>query len=154
MTNQARDLIQRLVDALEMWKLGYGSTAADTCIIQAASAYLAQPEPEGLSEEGVADLIIDLADQQLPRDDFKGPSYLFEFARAAIARYGNRTPVPVPLSERQPTEADCDAEGKCWACGELSAWMRVDRCELTKASGWRAWLPHWALPMPAQEAEQ
>lgn len=77
-----------------------------------------------------------------------------EHARAVLARYGTH-PRPIPVSERLPTEADCDAEGRCWwlTCGsEATApyWYLAD-CEYPARAfpfDPSAWLPAAAIPLP------
>ena len=168
-----RDLIQRLADALESWQLGCGSTAADTCIIQAARAYLAasdepavpdgsEPTDEELMKQACKELGYEYTPQMLSHPvEVIGcldalPEELVSFARAVLARYGSRTPAPIPIAERQPTEADCDAEGLCWLCGKLDRGWRlisITNTGLPKLTYcFSHWLPHWALPVPGMEA--
>ncbi len=62
------------------------------------------------------------------------------------------TPIkPIPVTERLPTEADCDEEGRCWV-GTVP-----DDDELDWSSSWElcklhpndfAWLPAAAIPLP------
>lgn len=78
--------------------------------------------------------------------------------RAVLARYGNRTPAPIPLAERLPTEADCDAEGRCLLFGRYllsgeAAWIYGYPAWAQRfANSYSHWLPHWALPVPGVEA--
>lgn len=85
-------------------------------------------------------------------------------ARAVLTRYGHQRPTPIPLAERQPTEADGDKEGECW-------WWHPDHKEDDFGDGWMLlspkwadgshdsdgspihthWLPHWALPVPEEQ---
>ena len=123
----------------------------------------AQPEPEGPTDEELMkkackELGYEYTPQLLsyPANGIGAleafPGELVNFARAALARYGNRTPTPIPLSERQPTEADCDAEGRCWLLGKIeSDWRLISMKNpgiprLTYC--FSHWLPHWALPVP------
>ena len=63
-----------------------------------------------------------------------------------------RTQEPIPLDKRQPTEADCDSDQKCWWWivddpGQYPYWIYAP----IEASSWAAythWLPYWALPVP------
>jgi len=74
-------------------------------------------------------------------------------AHAALERWGSRTPAPIPPSERLPTEADCDAEGRCWWWHPESHERNACWC-CSRGSGVEPlWLPCWALPVPAVEAE-
>jgi len=78
-----------------------------------------------------------------------------ETIRAAIARYGAIHPRPIPVAERLPTAADCDAEGRCWwlTCGsEATApyWYLAD-CEYPARAfpfDPSAWIPAAAIPLP------
>jgi hypothetical protein len=90
---------------------------------------------------------------------------LLIYARHALVRWGACITAPTPLSERQPTGADCDTEGMCW-------WWHPDHKEDEFGDGWMLlklewadglhdsddslshthWLPHWALPAPGMEA--
>jgi hypothetical protein len=66
------------------------------------SAALAQPEPVGPTEHDIAELAEDIEWKQLPQDEATRPSFLLEFARAVLARWGRPTIKPVPASERLP----------------------------------------------------
>ncbi len=123
-------------------------------VILRARAALSAPEP-GPTEAEVADIAEDLEYRRLPRDTSTGPSFLLEFACAALTRWGRPAVEPVPVSER-PWERDgwCDKEGMCWmgdagGCGFVPSWRLCkpsDSC--------LAWsLPHWALPVPQEGAD-
>ena len=123
----------------------------DDPLVQRARAALAQPEPQ----EPTDDELYDLWDQEGTEADFQECR---RFARAVLARWGSRTPAPIPLSERQPTESDCDAEGRCW-WGRRSEelcnpdWFLATRAEVEEFCEYAPpveWLPHWALPVPAE----
>lgn len=73
--------------------------------------------------------------------------------RAVLARWGNSTTAPIPLSERQPTEADCDAEGRCWWWWHPESYERNACWCYSRGTGTeKLWLPYWALPVPGVEA--
>lgn len=65
-------------------------------------------------------------------------------------------PEPVPVAERLPTAADCDAEGQVWAWrwydpeaddnGDF--WVLVSAEWLARSIRWTHWLPANALPLP------
>lgn len=65
--------------------------------------------------------------------------------------------VPVPVGERLPGAADCDALGRCWWFGPFkeedsttySCWALVD----CPCSGDTHWLPHWAISHPPHSGE-
>jgi len=77
-----------------------------------------------------------------------------ETIRAAIARYGAIHPRPIPVAERMPTAADCDAEGRCWwwyaetmhFCGYWQ--WEADAPERAMDNQPAAWLPAAAIPLP------
>jgi hypothetical protein len=109
-----------------------------------ARAALTQPEPQGPTDEELWDLYQDLGRDFSPT----------EFARTVLARWGTPAIEPVPVSERLPGPADCDAEGLCWwwepDCEQPEAWC-IGLPEYCGSS--THWLPRWALPVPQQEAE-
>jgi len=117
-------------------------------------AALAQPEPQGVSDEEIrlfvektrTDWIKAVTQKGLDPDDFD-----VVLARAALARWGRPAIEPVPVSD-PPGPEDCDAEGCCWAIGERGDWM----CVYVIGRSWSNpiythWLPHWALPVPGVE---
>ena len=78
---------------------------------------------------------------------------LLEEARAVLARWGNRTLEPILLTERQPTEVDCDAEGMCWWWHPESYERNACWC-YSRGSGVESlWLPYWALPIPERVSD-
>jgi hypothetical protein len=61
-------------------------------------------------------------------------------------------PRPIPVAERLPTEADCDAEGKVWAWdANEEIWYREDVPRLLRGRYVFLWLPAAAIPLPQQE---
>jgi hypothetical protein len=120
--------------------------------LAATAAALAQPEPEGPTDQDLDDLANEMLDWNC--EGWRA------YARAAIAadraRWGRPTIEPVPVAERLPGPEDCDAKGRCWVgCPEFSddgdygpttfnpSW------ELAPfAQGDTHWLPHNALPIP------
>ena len=116
---------------------------------------LAQPEPQGVTDEEIDDLASELldGDRASTRD----------FARAVLARWGRPAIEPVPVSERLPGPEDCDAEGRCW-------WWRTDGVEehwelislrdpighnesCASHVNYTHSLPHYALPVSQQQQE-
>ena len=71
-------LADRLIDAVVSW----------------SDAALAQPEPEGVTEQDVAELAEDVEWKQLAQDEATRPSFLLEFARAVLARWGRPAIAP------------------------------------------------------------
>jgi hypothetical protein len=92
---------------------------------RALCAELAQPEPEGTTDEelettaraaeiqymkehgGLTAATPDGIHAQLQAQRLAG-------LRAVLARWGRPTITPIPVSERLPGPEDCDAEGRCW----------------------------------------
>jgi hypothetical protein len=79
-----------------------------------------------------------------------------EYARAVLARYGTH-PRPIPVAERLPTEADCDADGRCWWWMHLEdgriAWLLmplplVPSLAAVALPKRTHWLPAAAIPLP------
>jgi hypothetical protein len=129
-----RELIERLLFLAE--------TAEDYfiyCELRELAAALAQPEPQGPTDEELWDLYQDLGSYFSPT----------EFARTVLARWGRPAIEPVPVSERPPGPKDCDAEGLCWWWSrDITAWCLCFAAD-GDSSEWTHWLPHWALPVPA-----
>jgi hypothetical protein len=161
----ARDLIQRLADALDDHVLANWYTCSN--LINEARAYLAAPDepavPAGREPtvEELRDLWQDLYGAlAVIGSSWGGPTRadVAVIARAALARWGSRPPAPIPLFERQPTEADCDAEGRCLLFGRRllsgeAAWIYGHPAWAQRfADVYSHWLPHWALPAPGVEA--
>ena len=74
-----------------------------------------------------------------------------ETIRAAIARYGTTHPRPIPVAERMPTAADCDAKGRCWwydpdSTASFANWTLAPVYIATDEYFW--WLPAAAIPLP------
>jgi hypothetical protein len=128
-----------------------------------ARTALAQPEPEGPSDEDLIQLAIDTrlyrfqATAGDPIQYEMTEQQIHAFARAAMARWGRPTIEPVPVSERLPGPEDCDAMGRCWwftpRDGNPAPFRSAD---WSLYAGWRQkfthWLPHHALPVPGAEA--
>jgi hypothetical protein len=132
---------------------------------------LAQPEPEGLTDEELNNLANKAwisVDVRKEYDLIENAFDCCSFARAAIAadraRYGRPAIKPVPVRERLPGEGDCDAEGRCW----IGTWNHIedeDVFELlfdwsfSTPRDWtwsgiahiQYWLPHYALPVPTSQ---
>jgi len=94
-----RALCQELVDDLEMSDWPYKLKEVFRADIARARAALAQPEPQGPTDEELWDLYQDLGSYFSPT----------EFARTVLARWGRPAIEPVPVSERLPGPEDCDA---------------------------------------------
>jgi hypothetical protein len=180
MTDTFRALCAELLDALE----GYIEYAPvidvvvedEQQLVANARAALAQPEPQGPSDEDLIQLAIDTrlyrfqATAGDPIQYEMTEQQIHAFARAVLARFGRPTIEPVAVAERLPGPEDCfsDQHGqrsyKCWAQqyhqdndGQplrtvLEAWDLVDYRLLARCRRWYyAWLPHYALPVPQQQ---
>ena len=119
---------------------------------------LAQPEAEGPTDEellATQDQAVALFPPVHPEaEPLSAVEYARELeirkARAALARWGNSAPQPIPLSERLPEPKDCN-EGMFWAwSGDVWELIHIDSMnwEFYKHHGFTHWLPHWALPLP------
>ena len=148
MTN-TRDLIQRLADELQGWIDNLPSEFDAQALINEARAFLAQPEPEGLTEWKLLDLGNDVMGNPLPCD----PDLLLAFARAVLARCGRPAikPVPVQPEGRQDLTWIGVAEGlRCVLRDDSEdaiqrAWQRsriLDAVDLIEAN---------CLPVPVAE---
>ena len=134
-----------------------------------ARAALAQPEPEGPTDEelvrhydrAVASAIaIRVAVRALTNEDRDAATVAG--IRAVLARWGHPTIEPVPVSERLPGPEDCcgnprNGRGRwCWGlvlpqtdAGTPVVWrLMLVECLIDEATHW---LPHHALPIPTPE---
>jgi hypothetical protein len=126
-----------------------GCSSPEPSVIARALALLAQPEPQGPSYRDVLAL----------RDELDADGYgtvdLVAFAHAVLARWGRPAIEPVPVNKCRPGPEDCDANGIVWAWD--SGCLRWDTAFWDAAfpsdTDITHWLPHWALPVPQQEAE-
>jgi hypothetical protein len=162
-----RALCAELVDELHCYK--YAHPQHDTDLIDRARAALeVQPEPQGPTDEEIAECLIDAGvDTMEGESDGTGRTYwegwhdqVMAGVRAVLARWGRPAIEPVSVSERLPGPEDCDAEGQCWLWrtdGIEEFWELVipsyNIHEYNWTSQWKYthWLPHWALPVPGVE---
>jgi hypothetical protein len=159
MADTFRALCAELVEALHAHTSLYEGHECD--LVTRARAALAQPEPQGPSDQELLRCMIKATEsvqggQSTGIIDWEAEA--LAAARAAIAHFGRPAIEPVPVSERLPGPEDCDAEGRCWwfsppACGPHT----IRPCwtfDSETLEGDTHWLPHWALPVPKREAEQ
>jgi hypothetical protein len=164
-----RALCARMADELDHYRQLLMDDRRETHALAAeARAALAQPEPQGPTDEEPTDQEIEEwadAAAEVPLEEmdpevhgwrrcFKSDEFS-ETIRAALARWGRPAIEPVPVSERLPEPEDCDAEGQCWlhqphpVTPETPVWRLMPaRCAST-IYGTTHWLPHHALPVPA-----
>jgi hypothetical protein len=147
-----RALCAELLEAYE-WCIDEYMTApaSEDALVQRARAALAQPEPQGPTDEEIRDLWSWAAGQ----DQGPWPTQQHCFARAVLTRWGRPAIQLVPVSERLPGAEDCDADGRCW-WGVPAETVDPDD-ERVSAAGWALvgvmpdathWLPWHALPVP------
>ena len=147
MTTDCRALCAELLDEVAARPL-----ILDRELIDRARAALAEPVPEGLTDQE----LLRCAKIATPCYDLKVWERELNMMRAAIAadrsRWGRPAAAPVPESERLPGAEDCDAEGRCWWLiepyprpvgpgGKLWSLCRY-------FPGSAHWLPAHALPLP------
>ena len=182
MSTDYRAELQRLVNAYDEHG-GRWPDHHEQALFQAvedARATLAQPEPEGVTDDELVNfrnrasadccaLRSNYGAKLLSSNDLVACQAAS--LRAVLSRYGTPaihpvpamrrtlelwgTPAiqPVPVSERAPRTEDCDAEGMCWWWRESEvAWFLCDANHRDFPT-WTHWLPHWALPAPAIAAE-
>jgi hypothetical protein len=80
-----------------------------------------------------------------------------DHARAVLARWGTPAIQPVPVSERLPGVKDCDSDGRCWMFGNIEGGWRLisaTNSGIPRLKYCSHWLPHWALPVPADTINQ
>jgi hypothetical protein len=177
-----RALCAELLDALE----GYIEYAPvinvvvedEQQLVANARAALAQPEPQGVSDEELLELADDCdldrfdGERSYPDGVVVKEGYweawdhqLLTFARAVLARWGRPAIEPVPVSERLPEVGDKNEEGEVWVeepggsysladtgdyHWEPHRYVLRDIQELDHRHNHR-WVPHWALPVPQQQ---
>jgi hypothetical protein len=148
MTTDYRALCAELLSELQVLRRAVadeiGCPSPEPSVVLRARAALAQPEPEGVTDE-------DLLEEwyRLPGESKQDVA---TFARAVLARYARPAIEPVPVSERLPGPEDCDAEGRCWLRGKVEGdWRLLNPAR----SGvpqlkycFSHHLPHHALPIP------
>jgi hypothetical protein len=143
------------------------SEPSDDPLVQQARAALAQPEPQGPTDEELVELFNE-------NDwNYVSPETFIDIARTVLEGWGRTAIEPVPVTERLPGPEDCDAEGKCWLLtveDDYPQW-RLHSIQGAQPSGYMIWvpvdsdgamvdcfyashwLPHHALPVLQQEAE-
>jgi hypothetical protein len=124
------------------------SEPSDDPLVQQARAALAQPEPQGPTDEELKAAYWEAFKNAAPC----GAEQSWLAGLRAVACWDRPVIEPVPVAERLPGPEDCDAEGCCWAIGERGNWM----CVHVLGRSWSNpiythWLPHHALPVPQRE---
>ena len=126
-------------------------------LVDRARAALAEPEPEGPTDEEW-DAIKDRLWEQYETVGYQGERFMYDadfytaldVARQEITRYARPAIEPVPVSERLPGEGDCTAQGWCWVLyRNFATWtLEPPLGQDGKHTGYTHWLPHHALPLP------
>jgi hypothetical protein len=149
-----RALCARMADELDHYRqLLMDDRRATHALAAEARAALAQPEPQGPTDEELKNLAnkawisVDVLKEY---DLIENAFDCCGFARAVLARWGRPAIEPVPVSEHLPGPEDCDAEGQCWWWDEDDDMWRLSRHRPWLLC-WTHWLPHWALPVPGVE---
>jgi hypothetical protein len=91
MTTDYRAELQRLVKAIKNWDFDTGSVEQDWSALHRAEAALAQPEPEGVTDEELWEMY------ELERGEPGDWSWVRDYARTVLARWGtpaNALPTP------------------------------------------------------------
>ena len=155
-----KQLCEELVEDLALWLESYGPPSRlpqeedeSYQLLKRARTALAEPEPEGPTD----DELFDLADAYAEYNPFIGLHNAIGFARAVLARWGNHpgspdsSTQPIPVSERLPGPKDCDEEGRCWWYGEGGDMVGWTYQDLEGFSYYKAthWLPAKVLPQPS-----
>ncbi len=149
-------------ELLKAWEIELGDLHQTNRLCKRARAALAQPEPQGPTDEeleataraaeilsmkeqgGLTSSTLDGIHAQLQEQRLAG-------LRAVATRWGRPAIKPIPVSERLPGPADCDEEGRCWWFDrECDSWS-FSEGRLEEETHWAA---HWAMPVPQQEAGQ
>jgi len=145
-----------------------------------ARAALAEPEPEGPTDEEIMEVMPQQMRDDLAAaaralagfdpDNIKAASvfriilnrHFVDHSRAVLARWGNHPALqPISVSERLPGPEDCDREGNVWAWRRFDPENGIDNgdfwclasCEWLgdEDSGFTHWLPAHALPVPSHD---
>ena len=148
--NLIQQLISALDDRLDYEELGYPDEGVMPLIAK-ARAYLAAPDEPAVPDgrEPTDEELWQVGDEAFRCNAW--PTDAIRYARAVLARYGSRTTAPILLAERQPTEADCDAEGRCWWWHPESFERNACWCYSRGNGTEKQWLPYWALSTPGME---
>jgi hypothetical protein len=145
MTGDFRALCAELVEALDAELDLFETRHSD--LIDRAHALLAKAQPQPV-EPTDAQL-----DELWAEIEGSGAIWAWQhYARAVLARWGRPAPKPVSVDERLPTQElnELDDQGTCWMFHQLNFHYCLCRPD---PSVHTHWLPHWALPVPQEQAD-
>jgi hypothetical protein len=164
-----KDLRTTCEKAIQLWDADCDMDG----VINEMRATLAQPEPEGVTDEEIDEWQSHCA--YLTRSVACGGAgtgehywafdvesdHVASIVRAALARWGRPAIQPIPVSERLGV-GDCDADGRCWLyrpaqipCrlvnGTLHRWVLDTPDPDGQSIHETHWLPAHALPVPTSQ---
>ena len=144
MSTDYRAELQRLLGAVENDVIDTNDGLRFQAAVNRVRTALAQPEPQGPTDEEIEREALKNADSDDEYRAFKSGAF---FVQERISRPAIK---PVPVAERLPEPEDCDGDGFCWFWNlQWERWMagwQDDECTY--------WLPHHALPVPGAEGCQ
>jgi len=161
-----RALCAELLEIIDF--LCEGDSRPDCDIVARARAYLAQPEPEELTEEEIEKRFqrwwFDEGSGMRPFNDEDQEAHVHRISQIAwsngayVARWGRPAIEPVPVSERPILKSSNfnDANGHCW-CGTRASIDKTGDFPVEMLPSWElrepcaqddCVLPHHALPAP------
>lgn len=139
--------------AVQLWAVTYDMES----VIDEMRFALAQPEPEGLTDEELLCIAAEAIDgygncgikpgeyEEVTEQAVEAyGSELIAYARAVLARWGNHPAKPdtslqpIPVSERLPEPEDCDGQGMCW-------WWHPSHRESDAPEGWMQRPREWGF---------
>ena len=142
-SNQVESIIQSTGTYAGMDDLAAATLAGLYAVLARwGRAALAQPEPEGLTDEDMDDLADDLLGIVLPEGSGA------RLIKRALELWGRPVIKPVPVAERLPGAEDLDDQGTCWMWHPVNYHYCLCRPD---PSVHTHWLPHHALPVPTSE---
>jgi hypothetical protein len=143
--DRLREVCAELVEALDAELDLFETRHSD--LIDRARALLAEAQPQPV-EPTDAQL-----DELWAEVEGSGAIWAWQhYARAVLARWGSPAPEPVSVSNRLPTQElnELDDQGTCWMFHQLNFHYCLCRPD---PSVHTHWLPHWALPVPQEQAD-
>jgi hypothetical protein len=165
MSTDYRAELQRLLGAVENDVIDTNDGLRFQAAVNRALAALAQPEPEGPTDEEW-EALKERAWDRYRTVGYQGELFIYDRdfdtalddVRQKLAHYAHPTIEPVPVSERLPGPEDCDEEGRCW--WGVPAGIADPDDERVSAACWALvgampnathWRPHHAMPIPTPE---